>query len=113
MQLVRASLHANARVRERSRVLTGDRVVDDAIIEVLELVMRDFVDTWYSRISTHQDFPNETYETVRLAIGLISQQYPDFLKFHLIIVLITVFSQLICHQILYKIFPIIVIQQQN
>ena len=80
LQIVRAAC-ASGHVHERERVLTGHQVVDDALNEVLEYIMRDFVAHWYSRISTHPTFLDATCRTLRHAILLVSLRYLTFYAF--------------------------------
>lgn len=44
-------------------------IVSDALDELLELIIRDFVNSWYSNISKNPAFPNEVDRVVRIALA--------------------------------------------
>ncbi|KAK2613046.1 tRNA (guanine-N(7)-)-methyltransferase (tRNA(m7G46)-methyltransferase) [Conoideocrella luteorostrata] len=48
--------------------LGGSPLVAGAVDELLDLILRDFVRSWYSHISSNPVFPNEVDRTLRLAI---------------------------------------------
>lgn len=44
-------------------------IVSSALDDLLELIIRDFVDSWYSNISKNPAFTNEVDKTIRIAFG--------------------------------------------
>jgi sorting nexin-25 len=46
-------------------------LISDALDELLDLIIRDFVKTWYGNISRNSIFPNEVDKAIRLALGNI------------------------------------------
>lgn len=44
-------------------------LVSDALDEVIDLILRDFVKSWYSNISSNPTFTNEVDSAIRLALG--------------------------------------------
>lgn len=43
--------------------------VADAVDDLLDLILRDFVSSWYGNISKNSAFPNEVDKVIRLALG--------------------------------------------
>ena len=44
-------------------------IVSSALDELLDLILRDFVNSWYSKISQNPAFTNEVDKTIRIALG--------------------------------------------
>ncbi|KAH8598768.1 PXA domain-containing protein [Bisporella sp. PMI_857] len=55
----------------RKKPLYSDFFVSEALDDLLELIIRDFVKSWYSNISKNPAFTNEVDRTIRLALGSI------------------------------------------
>ena len=46
-------------------------IISSALDELLELIVRDFVNSWYSNISKNPIFNNEVDKTIRIALGAL------------------------------------------
>uniref|UniRef100_A0A1I7Y8Q8 Sorting nexin-13 n=1 Tax=Steinernema glaseri TaxID=37863 RepID=A0A1I7Y8Q8_9BILA len=57
---------------EQTHSMTKSSLVDPILEEVLGLVMRDFVETWYSELSNDQLFKESLKRTARRSIGRLS-----------------------------------------
>jgi len=55
----------------RKRPLYSEFFVSEALDDLLELIIRDFVKSWYSNISKNPTFTDEVDKTIRLALGNI------------------------------------------
>ena len=62
-----------------NRPLTGNVEVDEVANQLLEFIWRDFVENWYSRISSDPAFKNEAFNTFRTIALCISSRYLKFL----------------------------------
>ncbi|KAG9248738.1 PXA domain-containing protein [Calycina marina] len=60
-----------ARQAYRKRPLYTEFFVSEALDDLLELIIRDFVKSWYSNISKNAAFTDEVDRTIRLALGNI------------------------------------------
>jgi sorting nexin-25 len=52
-------------------------IISSALDELLELIVRDFVNSWYSNISKNPVFANEVDETIRIALGALRDRLLD------------------------------------
>ncbi|RDW72040.1 hypothetical protein BP5796_08074 [Coleophoma crateriformis] len=59
---------------QRQPLCADSFIVSSALDDLLELIIRDFVKSWYAGISKNPVFPNEVDKTIRLAlIGLLDR----------------------------------------
>lgn len=50
------------------RRLTGSHLIDECLQEILGYIIRDQVEPWYDRVSSHQQFPNQVRTTAQQVI---------------------------------------------
>ncbi|PMD48324.1 hypothetical protein L207DRAFT_574999 [Hyaloscypha variabilis F] len=56
---------------ERKSLYPESFIISSALDELLELIERDFVSSWYSNISKNPVFTNEVDKTIRMALGAL------------------------------------------
>jgi sorting nexin-25 len=56
---------------ERKPLYPESFIISSALDELLELIERDFVSSWYSNISKNPVFTNEVDKTIRMALGAL------------------------------------------
>ena len=61
----------------RSPLFLESAKVSNAIDNVIDLVLRDFIRTWYSNISPNPTFPNEVDKAIRLALSSLQDSLRD------------------------------------
>ncbi|KAL6852362.1 tRNA (guanine-N(7)-)-methyltransferase (tRNA(m7G46)-methyltransferase) [Amphichorda felina] len=61
----------------RSPLFPESTKVSNAIDNVLNLILRDFIRTWYSNISPNPTFSNEVDKTIRLALSSLQDSLRD------------------------------------
>ncbi|KAI9738966.1 MAG: Intermediate filament protein [Claussenomyces sp. TS43310] len=69
-----ASLRAR-QTYKRKPLYAGSFLISDALDELLDFIIRDFVERWYSNISSNPIFPNEVDNAIRLAVGNIRDRF--------------------------------------
>jgi sorting nexin-25 len=58
-------------VYEKKPLYPDSFIISSALDELLELIVRDFVNSWYSNISKNPVFTNEIDKTIRMALGAL------------------------------------------
>lgn len=53
---------------------SGDQVVDDEISSIIKLFFRDYVYSWYSYISSNEEFPNEIKSMITIPVQIICKR---------------------------------------
>lgn len=70
---------------ERSGYIHLPALLSGSLDALLDFVIRDFVKSWYSKISAGQSFPNEVDRTVRLALDNLANHLQNRDVVHLIV----------------------------
>eukprot|EP00053_Salpingoeca_punica_P020077 m.207214 g.207214 ORF g.207214 m.207214 type:complete len:915 (+) comp17786_c0_seq3:179-2923(+) len=82
--IAKALSHLASQVRTKlDRRITGQTAVDAKLREVIDLMIRDYVEYWYQWISNCSDFPNsirETLQNILIALSARCKAY-DWVKF--------------------------------
>lgn len=57
-------------LRKLDKRLTGAQAVDETLQEVLNLLLRDYLESWYNKVSSNPEFPYEVRKTIqKLAVN--------------------------------------------
>ncbi|XP_049843380.1 sorting nexin-13-like isoform X2 [Schistocerca gregaria] len=76
-RVVSASQAAQREPPRLDRRITGAQAVDETLQEVLALVLRDYLQPWYNRLSADDEFPREVRRTAqRLAVNFAGSSPP-------------------------------------
>lgn len=58
----------------QDRRVTGSNLIDEQLQNVVTLVVRDFVLTWYTQLSDHQAFISELHRTIQHSMVVLANR---------------------------------------
>ncbi|XP_025093376.1 sorting nexin-13-like isoform X1 [Pomacea canaliculata] len=65
---IRMKMEPTTKIKNFDKRMTGASVIDDALKEVLEYTVRDYIKPWYRQISDHDDFLVDVWQCVQKVV---------------------------------------------
>ncbi|KAK7111010.1 hypothetical protein V1264_014796 [Littorina saxatilis] len=75
IQSVRAAMEPATRVKNFDKRMTGASVIDDALKEVLECTVRDYIKPWYRQLSDHDAFLVDIWQCFQKVVITFASRY--------------------------------------
>ncbi|XP_071102568.1 sorting nexin-13-like isoform X1 [Haliotis cracherodii] len=74
VQKIKARMEQTTKLKNFDKRMTGASIIDDALQEVLDYTIRDYIKTWYRQLSDHDRFPLDVRQCAQKAIITFSNR---------------------------------------